>query len=200
MYQVVNWDFVCLFYCFFSNANKHGLWWYWWSEALDRRGCSHLFNLPVILPFYCCSLLSYEGGVLPLQYSWRVSWNVYELVCCSFSLFFLLAGWSMFSVCWVLRVIMNKVGSLLLSFCLLKVMWADVLVWAVSLCVWYLFACQPCVLEIYLHIMISNEDVFLFNSWIDRSLCITGTVPLGGQRGSHLRYASLWILAWCSGA
>ena len=115
------------------------------------------------------------------------------------SLFFL-AGWSMFSVCWVLRVIMNKVGSLLLSFCLLKVMWADVLVWAVSLCVWYLFAYQPCVLEIYLHIMISNEDVFLFTSWIDRSWCITATVPLGGQRGSHLRYASLWILAWCSGA
>ena len=63
MYQVVNWDFVCLFYCFFSNADKHGLWWYWWSEALDRRGCSHSFNLPVILPFYCCSLLSYEGQV-----------------------------------------------------------------------------------------------------------------------------------------
>ena len=117
-----------------------------------------------------------------------------------FILFFFLAGWSMFSVCWVLRVIMNKVGSLLLSFCLLKVMWADVLVWAVSLCVWYLFAYQPCVLEICLHIMISNEDVFLFTSWIDRSWCITGTVPLGGQRGSHLRYASLWILAWCSGA
>ena len=64
-----------------------------------------------------------------------------------------------------------KVGFLpvpLLSFCVLKVMWAVFLVWVASLCAWSSFAYQPCVLEIFLHI--KNEDVLLFTSWIDRSL------------------------------